>query len=190
MRKSLASSILRSSVLSFARYQNLSNQAIRSTAAPGNQMYESQTTVDEYLLFHYGKQTELAPFPRMGLDFALKFPQRTVDIGVQNMIKRNGKFGRSLDIGCAVGGLSFELSRHFNEVVGIDFSNRFIQAANKLKSAGTIQYNIPIQGDIFSTAEVVIPSDIKREKVQFLQGDACNLDPSIGESLCFVYFLY
>jgi 2-polyprenyl-3-methyl-5-hydroxy-6-metoxy-1,4-benzoquinol methylase len=35
---------------------------------------------------------------------------------------------RALDIGCAVGRSSFELARNFKEVVGIDFSHRFVLA--------------------------------------------------------------
>jgi hypothetical protein len=38
-----------------------------------------------------------------------------------------------VDIGCAVGRSSFELSRGFKEVVGIDFSASFIHACNFLK---------------------------------------------------------
>lgn len=42
---------------------------------------------------------------------------------------------RALDVGCAVGGSSFELTRHFDQVVGIDFSEMFITAANVLRFA-------------------------------------------------------
>lgn len=40
---------------------------------------------------------------------------------------------RALDVGCSVGGASFELARSFDEVVGIDFSHAFVDAANKMK---------------------------------------------------------
>lgn len=36
----------------------------------------------------------------------------------------------ALDIGCAVGGASFELARAFPHVLGIDFSQHFVNAAN------------------------------------------------------------
>jgi len=35
-----------------------------------------------------------------------------------------------VDIGCAVGGASFELARAFPHVLGIDFSQHFVNAAN------------------------------------------------------------
>jgi len=35
----------------------------------------------------------------------------------------------ALDVGCAVGGATFELSRAFTDVIGVDFSHGFIEAA-------------------------------------------------------------
>lgn len=40
--------------------------------------------------------------------------------------------GRALDLGCAVGRATIELAQYFDEVVGIDYSNSFIEAANKV----------------------------------------------------------
>ena len=36
----------------------------------------------------------------------------------------------ALDIGCAVGGATFQLARAFPHVLGIDFSQQFVNAAN------------------------------------------------------------
>ena len=41
---------------------------------------------------------------------------------------------RVLDLGCAVGGASFALSRTFGRVVGLDYSQAFVDAANALKA--------------------------------------------------------
>jgi 2-polyprenyl-3-methyl-5-hydroxy-6-metoxy-1,4-benzoquinol methylase len=35
----------------------------------------------------------------------------------------------ALDVGCAVGGATFELSRAFTSCLGVDFSHAFIEAA-------------------------------------------------------------
>jgi len=40
--------------------------------------------------------------------------------------KAGAKMGRALDLGCAVGRSSFELAREYQEVVGIDISQTFI----------------------------------------------------------------
>jgi SAM-dependent methyltransferase len=40
----------------------------------------------------------------------------------------------ALDVGCAVGGASFELARTFDAVVGLDFSHAFVHAAKRLQA--------------------------------------------------------
>lgn len=39
----------------------------------------------------------------------------------------------AFDVGCAVGRTSFDLSRSFKSVTGLDFSHAFIDAANSMK---------------------------------------------------------
>jgi len=85
-----------------------------------------------------------------------------------------------LDIGCAVGGTSFELTAYFNEVVGIDFSNHFVDAANMMKEKGEAEIDVLKQGTIFTRANVKVPNGLDRCKASFYQGDACNLDPKLG----------
>jgi 2-polyprenyl-3-methyl-5-hydroxy-6-metoxy-1,4-benzoquinol methylase len=41
---------------------------------------------------------------------------------------------RAVDIGCAVGRTSFELTRSFDYVLGLDYSARFIQVASMLQT--------------------------------------------------------
>ena len=42
-------------------------------------------------------------------------------------------FGRALDIGCAVGASSFGLADRYEEVIGIDFSHAFVNAAKRMQ---------------------------------------------------------
>ena len=108
---------------------NSQQNAVRSTTASGSTVYESSRAVSEYLLFHFGSPEDLCPYD-FGPKNALNFPERTSKL-VANLdcSKR-----RVLDVGCAVGGASFMFSKTFDEVVGIDFSQHFIDAANALKS--------------------------------------------------------
>lgn len=55
----------------------------------------------------------------------------------------------ALDIGCAVGGSSFHLTKAgFGNVLGMDYSSAFISAANQLKADGSAAYRTVIEGDI------------------------------------------
>ncbi len=92
---------------------------------------------------------------------------------------------RALDVGCATGGQSFELSKYFSEVVGIDFSKHFIDAANEMKAKGEMKYSILKQGTIMQPMTAKVMPWIDRSKVNFHVGDACNLDKSLGKSLTF-----
>ena len=62
----------------------------------------------------------------------------------------------ALDIGCSVGRSTFELSKRFNQVVGIDNSGAFIDASKKLKIYGKLDYTVQTEGSLVSqhTAEV------------------------------------
>ncbi len=155
-----------------------SHENVRSTAASGSQVYESKRAVFEYLLFHYGAESDLSPFAG-GPTNALKFPERCAEI-CSDLFEAKDLLLRALDIGCAVGGSTFQLTKRFTDVVGIDFSQHFVDAANVLKRDGTMKYEMLQQGTIFQPRVAEIASDINRSKAEFLQGDACNLSSSLG----------
>jgi putative 4-mercaptohistidine N1-methyltranferase len=87
---------------------------------------------------------------------------------------------RALDLGCATGRASFELAQHFAQVTGIDFSARFIDLGVQLASQGVIRYTVVDEGELVSYRERRL-ADMGLEKtstkVEFFQGDACNLKP-------------
>jgi len=150
---------------------------VRSTAASGSQVYESKRAVDEYLLFHFGKHENVMPYP-FGPKESLDFPQRCAEMCGNVATKKENS--RALDVGCSVGGSAFHLAKHFDEVVGIDFSDHFIAAANVMKEASRMDYDMLQQGDIFSRCSAAVPADIDRSRVHFAQGDACNLSADLG----------
>lgn len=128
--------------------------------------YETDRLVSEYLEFQYGREY-------FGV---ANFAQTLVQLALTQLADRPRR--KALDIGCATGRASFELARYFDEVVGIDFSARFIQNGVKLAQGETLHYSICTEGELvdyhacdlaqLGLAEV-------RDKVQFYQGDACNL---------------
>ncbi len=140
--------------------------------------YETDRLLGEYLLFHYGRPEEVLPYPSgpsKALDFAVRAVTECVDVA------RLPNRARALDLGCAVGRSTFELARHCLEVVGIDFSQNFIQAAEALRTEGKLPYHRTEEGMLASPAEACVPEDIDRSRVAFATGDACDLRMDLGK---------
>ncbi len=127
-------------------------------------IYESDTLISQYCEFHYGCS----------------------HFGVENFAKRCAKeadrytLNRKsvLDVGCATGRSSFELARYFDKVTGIDFSARFIQIGVELQKRGKIFYERLEEGAIISHQSHSLKEfdlDTYADRVEFWQGDACNL---------------
>jgi putative 4-mercaptohistidine N1-methyltranferase len=87
---------------------------------------------------------------------------------------------KALDLGCAAGRASFELARHFEHVTGVDFSARFIGLGVQLAQQGVLRYTLADEGELVEYKERKLSDlglDGVRNKVEFFQGDACNLKP-------------
>ncbi|MFD2257657.1 putative 4-mercaptohistidine N1-methyltransferase [Luteolibacter algae] len=143
-----------------------------------SEIYEDPTILAEYLLFHYGSEKEIlleeVSWPsgmRTALDFAVRTPGNF----------SNKKCQRGLDLGCAVGRSTFEMSRCCERVIGIDFSQSFIRAANQLKEHGTLDYLRRDEAHITTPLRATLPDAIDPAKTTFVQGDAMNLPKDLGE---------
>jgi putative 4-mercaptohistidine N1-methyltranferase len=137
--------------------------------------YESRKLVDEYLFFHYATFTEAAgdlPVPKD----AWGFPTRVVT----ELIDRTSTPHRALDIGCAVGASPFELARSISHVTGIDFSGAFIDAAQALKTTGSLEAKVAFEGKREQAFQAQVPKGIDRGRVHFETGDAMDLRNDIG----------
>ncbi|KAG2825275.1 hypothetical protein JG687_00004550 [Phytophthora cactorum] len=152
--------------------------SVRSTTASGSSVYESERAVHEYLQFHYEEPATVVPYSFAPRD-ALQFLPRTVERCAK--LTPSAQHCRALDIGCAVGRATFELSKYYDEAVGIDFSHHFVDAAKQMKEKGAMEYEVHIQGDIHEVCRVTLPQGAKPANVLFLQGDACNLSPTLGK---------
>jgi len=153
---------------------------VRSTAASGSQVYESSRAVSEYLLAHFGSADDIMPY-KFGPQDGTRFPERLAALCMKHRDGRSKR--RAMDVGCAVGAVSFHLTRGFDDVVGIDFSQHFVDAANEMKAKRTMTYSVLKQGDIFEDRVAHLPSGVHASKATFMQGDACNMDKSIGTSV-------
>ena len=137
-------------------------------------MYETDKLVSEYLLFHYGEAEQILSWEQ-GPHSALGFPQRIVERFSP------GEVARALDLGCAVGRSSYELSRHASEVIGIDFSNAFVSAAAEMGKSGSASVSRLEEAAATSSIEVVLPDGVHPARVSFEQGDAMNLRADLGQ---------
>lgn len=130
-------------------------------------MYESDSAVSEYLEFHYGDEYLGVP----------NFPAKIARIALSMSAGTEQK--RALDIGCSVGRCSFELAKVFEDVTGIDFSARFVKNGLQMRDEGVVRYKIKSEGIGYEAKEAFAEEfgidDECRRRVQFWQGDACNL---------------
>lgn len=140
--------------------------------------YESDDAVAQYLLFHYGTPEQICPLLPEARP-ACGFPARCVSEPLRHIDLR--RRGRALDLGCAVGRGSFELARHFDEVLGIDFSARFIAEAERMRRQRLVTVRVPREGAATDELHLQLPPDgLRGENITFARGDACNLPGDIG----------
>lgn len=133
--------------------------------------YETDKAISEYLLFHYGPAEHFT-----GPSEALDFAKRCAELANRHPVKH----GRALDLGCAVGRSSCELSGIFEETIGIDYSHGLIEAAERICSGTAIETEIVCEGDLTETITLRSPDSTRADRVSFQQGDAMNLPPQIG----------
>lgn len=141
-------------------------------------IYETDKLLGEYLLFHYGTPEEILPWS-FGPREALGYPQRCVSECLDLNTLPAG--ARALDLGCAVGRSTFELARHCGEVIGIDYSRRFIDAAMVLQRDGALDYDRVDEGALTTRLTARVPAEIDRRRVKFETGDAMDLRADLGE---------
>ena len=138
-------------------------------------IYETEALLHQYLLFHYGTPEETLPWA-FGPHAALGFARRIVSETFTSLPAT----ARALDLGCAVGASSFELARQCREVVGIDYSQSFIDACVRLKHEGRLEYDRCDEGDLATRLSACVPPEIDRSRVSFEVGDAMELRENLG----------
>ncbi len=152
----------------FFQYSGL--RYVEATELPTTEvnMYETDDIVAQYIEFHYGNQYFGVP----------NFPVACAKICLDHTAE--GSTDRALDLGCATGRASFELAKVYDHVDAIDFSARLIQAPSALQQKGTQRYTLQDEGDLVSYKEINLDDfdgyNAIKDKVSFMQGDACNLD--------------
>lgn len=130
--------------------------------------YETDKMMSEYAEFHYGETYFGVP----------NFSQALVELALTQLGNKPKR--KALDLGCASGRATFELARYFDQVTGIDFSARFISQGVQLAQGETLRYTLVEEGELVtykSRSLVELGLGDTATKVEFFQGDACNLKP-------------
>lgn len=166
----------------FATYRLArSSSCTTSSSTTPSEYYETQKLLNEYILFHYGKPKDILAYEDFGPTDSVDFPKRCAELCLKHYVPRAGLPNRALDIGCAVGRATFELTRVVDEAIGIDYSRTFVDACNKLRQTGRMDYSMMTEGDLCKPMKAEVPSDINRQKTKFAQGDACALPENLGQ---------
>lgn len=136
-------------------------------------VYETEQALNEYLLFHYGRDADLLPYD-FGPSAALGFPVRTV----RNLIDQPAapdSLDLAYDLGCAVGRSTFELANHVKTVRGFDLSSSFIGAAQALLRDGRRETLTLIEGELVERMTVMVSEPPPGAEISFAVGDAVEL---------------
>ena len=139
-------------------------------------VYETDDSLNMYLELHYpsGLSEEIIDYTDSFIPL-LRFPQRVAELlHSLQPVKTNN---RALDVGCAVGGSSFQLATYFDHVEAFDYSENFIATAKRIQSGEQVSFQVPIEGDISekATVETEVDSSVMK-KVNFFRGNACELN--------------
>lgn len=140
-------------------------------------IYETERLLDEYLLFHYGTDDEVLPWdfgPREALGFARRSVNELLDPA---LVPREA---RALDLGCAVGRSSYELARDCHAVIGVDYSQRFIKAAEAVRREGSVKYLRHDEARASTPLVAHRPPDGEARRIRFETGDAEDLRKDLG----------
>ncbi|MCV6608160.1 MAG: 5-histidylcysteine sulfoxide synthase [Campylobacterales bacterium] len=130
-------------------------------------IYERDEIISQYCDFHYGDE---------------HYGVKNFNVAIADLAKKYGKNRRkALDLGCNVGRAVFEMGKTFSHVTGIDFTTRLIQIGQRMINNGSIKYERKIQGENKELCNISLKDlgldDLDLEKIEFWQGDACNLKP-------------
>lgn len=172
-----------------ARNATIAEEAANKVAADGNEhtidsgnVYETNDSLNMYLGLHYPSSGVVEGVPpilphEQSPVHGTHFPQRVANLLTSLNPKRTTN--KALDMGCSVGGSSFELAKTFDHVDAFDFSENFIGAAKSMQAGEKMEVMVPTEAELFETVEATLEPGVTPEiagKVNFFVGDACNIE--------------
>jgi len=151
-----------------------------AVSAFAEKVYESRELLEQYLAFHFASVQGYCPWAEAPRG-ALAFPQRVAEQAMRHGQVAVGCGARALDLGCAVGGTALELTRAYDEVLGVDLSENFVRHAEAVARGELNEFEILVEGSIRKKCKLVRSCAWRPECVHFLVGNACQLSPWPGD---------
>ncbi len=129
--------------------------------------YAQRATVEEYLAFHFPASDPLRPLlgPRTP-PWMERYPKAVRPLWAPH------PRGRALDIGCAVGGVTFDLALDFGSAIGLDRSAPLVREAVGVRGSGRARYRAVVEGEIVGECDVPV---VAPSNARFVVGDALAL---------------
>ncbi|HEY9676374.1 MAG TPA: 5-histidylcysteine sulfoxide synthase [Drouetiella sp.] len=152
---------------------------LRAHEGQAKNPYETDTVLNEYLTLHFAPAEIQMPYASISSEFT-HFPQRCAEKIHHWMNKLGLESKKALEVGCAVGGASFKLAEKFESVTAVDLSQSFIDAAKRIQSEGTIQFQVRTEGERTQSFEAAIDKELAA-RVEFRRADACALPPEFAQ---------
>ena len=88
----------------------------------------------------------------------------------------------ALDVGCAVGRLSFELAARGGLAIGLDRSRPLVAKARQLAREGFVDYPLTIEGRLSEPRRIELPDAWRQHPPEFLVADALALPFPAGSA--------
>lgn len=154
--------------------------------AENDNVYETNDSLHMYLGLHYpesGKDEGVAPIlPHANApEHGTSFPQRVANL-LSSLEPESTT--RALDMGCAVGGASFELAKTFDHVDAFDFSASFVNTAKRMQAGESISFRIPVEAELFEEVKAEHATGMTADtlkRVNFFTGNACKIEDMAAE---------
>ncbi|PLX81204.1 MAG: SAM-dependent methyltransferase [Desulfuromonas sp.] len=125
-----------------------------------DQQYSDDRTVSSYLWSHY----------------ADLFGDKHAHVAYRRFAEmlQDGP-GIALDLGCAVGRLTFELAARGGHAFGIDRSFALLSQARHLARDGHLAFDMTVEGELTEPRRVELPPELRRRPCEFMVADAMSL---------------
>lgn len=137
-----------------------------SDDAPGQAKYDAQAVVGYYMDFHFGPNSD--------------YPVACAEHCVRAMKELGVPMGRALEVGAGPGRSAIELSKVFEHVDAGDYSQSFVDVAQRLITDGEIHWSMMVDRTANTVVErSVSAKDLEVGSVSFSQMDALALPKSL-----------